>query len=49
MDDFSHPDAFFESIRADTAPSVAGNRLGQVVAGSLSSGLEVQVDRDQPL
>ncbi len=49
MDDFSHPDAFFESIRADAAPSVAGNRLGQVVAGSLSSGLEVQVDRDQPL
>ena len=47
--DFSHPDAFFESLRAEAAPTDAANRLGQVVAGSLSSGLEVQIDRDQPL
>lgn len=49
MDDFSNSDAFFESIRADAQNADAGARLGQVVAGSLSSGLEVQIDRDQPL
>ncbi len=49
MDDFSHPDAFLESIRADASSEDASTRLGQVVAGSLSSGLEVRLDRDQRL
>ncbi|MCO6451577.1 MAG: ATP-binding protein [Caldilineales bacterium] len=52
MDDFSNPDQFFESIRADAAPSPLddmGARLGQVISGSLSAGLEVRLDRDQAL
>lgn len=48
MDDLSNPDAFLESLRADAAADHS-RKLGQVVAGSLSAGLEARLDRDQAL
>ncbi len=49
MDDYTNPDTFFASLReADDADDTSRN-LGQVVAGSLSSGLEVRLDRDRAL
>lgn len=49
MDDFTHPDAFLASLRAEADAENAGARLGRVVAGSLSSGLEVRLDHDRRL
>ncbi len=49
MDDFTTDDAFLESLRADRPVEDLSTKLGQVVAGSLSQGLEVRLDRDQAL
>ncbi len=49
MDDFTTNDDFLESIRADRQVEDLSTKLGQVVAGSLSQGLEVRLDRDQAL
>ena len=43
-------DDFLKAIAEPTTPAAdASRRLGQVVAGSLSQGLETLLDRDQPL
>ncbi len=42
-------DAFLREIAESPLGSDVSRRLGQVVAGSLSQGLEVLLDRDQPL
>ncbi|MCP4166653.1 MAG: ATP-binding protein [Chloroflexi bacterium] len=49
MDDISNPDAFLEELRADQPAEDISHQLGQVIAGSLSNGLEVRLDRDQAL
>ena len=49
MDDYSSPDTFLESIRAEADAEAAGDRLGQIVSGSLSAGLEMRLDRGQSL
>lgn len=49
MDDSTSADAFLESLRAGHTPDDISARLGQVVAGSLSKGLEVRLDRDRSL
>lgn len=49
MDNLDSPDAFLESLRAEAPPDDHSRRLGQVVAGALSAGLEVRLDRDQSL
>jgi DNA helicase HerA-like ATPase len=53
MDDFPITEADLESMRADVAEFApeedVSNRLGQVVAGSLSQGLEVRLDMDRAL
>lgn len=50
MDERTSPDAFLESLRAER-PAVpdASARLGQIVAGSLSKGLEIKLDPDRRL
>ena len=49
MDPITNPDAYLDALRADTNGVDVSNRLGQVIAGSLSQGLEVRLDRDRAL
>ncbi len=49
MDDFAQPEAYLASLRAEADHTDVGARLGRVVAGSLSSGLEVRLDHDRRL
>ncbi|RME86379.1 MAG: ATP-binding protein [Caldilineae bacterium] len=49
MNDFLDNDSFLEDLRADVVAADQSRRLGVVVAGSLSRGLEVRLDRDQRL
>ncbi len=49
MDDTNSADAFLHALRAQPPGEDLSARLGQVVAGSLSKGLEVRLDADRSL
>ncbi|NOZ72895.1 MAG: DUF87 domain-containing protein, partial [Chloroflexi bacterium] len=49
MDDSLVNEDLLESLRADKISEDVSARLGQIVAGSLSQGLEVRLDRDKRL